>query len=499
MTVVEPELTLEKGGPVNMTAGDPGSFSLNVHNVGDSPAHNLTIEDRLPNQADGGLCDAAPVNLVAQLYEADGITPVGNALADGVDFQATFNGDPACTFTLAMLTPAAAIGPDQRLVVTYDTFLDADTQLNAALTNVAGATEWFSLDVSDANNVPYARTYTRVITDGTVGTLDHEDAHTVIEFTPLLNFEKTAINVTTGENPATVATPGDTIRYTLRVENAGGSDITGFSIVDELDALNAIPAFQPGSLNVVTVPAGATDNSDPNGGTAGTGLLDIGNLSIGGPGEVLLIEFEVVLAPVLANGSYVLNQSQALYGGSPLAISDDPNVNGPADPNVADDEDPTQILIQSAPLFDIDKISTYLDGDPNVLLAGETLRYTITVQNVGTDNATEVSLEDLVPANTTYVAGSTTLNGNALADNAAGTSPLTDGILISAPQDTTPGVMNAGVADNIATDHLRRRRLPRRAGRHGALEPGVPGLAAVRHRRPAVRRSAHGGAGRPDA
>ena len=35
--------------------------------------------------------------------------------------------------------------------------------------------------------------------------------------------------------------------------------------------------------------------------------------------------------------------------------------------------------------------------------------------------------------------------------NAAGTSALTDGILINAPQDTTAGVMNAGVADNIAT------------------------------------------------
>jgi uncharacterized repeat protein (TIGR01451 family)/fimbrial isopeptide formation D2 family protein len=451
MTVVEPELTLEKGGPVNMTAGDPGSFSLNVHNIGDSPAWNLTIEDQLPNQADGGMCDAAPVNLVAQLYEADGVTPIGAVLVDGADFQTTFNGDPNCTFTLAMQTPAASIGPDQRLIVTYDTVLDADTQLNAALTNIAGATEWFSLDVSDSNNVPYARTYTRVITDGTVGVLDHEDAHTVIEFTPLLNFEKTAINVTSGEDPATVATPGDTIRYTLRVENAGGSDISDFSIVDELDTLNANPAFQPGTLTVTTLPAGATDNSDPTGGTAGTGLLDIGNLNIGGPGEVLLIEFEVQLAPVIANGGYVLNQSQALFGGTPLAISDDPNVNGPADPNVADDEDPTQILIQSAPVFDIDKISTYLEGDPNVLLAGEALRYTITVQNIGTDNASEVSIVDLIPANTTYVAGSTTLNGNALADNAAGTSALTDGILISAPQDTTPGVMNAAVANNVAT------------------------------------------------
>jgi uncharacterized repeat protein (TIGR01451 family) len=154
---------------------------------------------------------------------------------------------------------------------------------------------------------------------------------------------------------------------------------------------------------------------------------------------------------VIANGSYVLNQSRALYGGTPIAISDDPNVNGAADPAVADDEDPTQILIQSAPAFDVDKISTYLGGDPNVLLAGETLRYTITVQNVGNDNAAEVSLEDLIPANTTYVAGSTTLNGVTLADNAAGTSALTDGILINAPQDTTPGVMNAGVANNVAT------------------------------------------------
>ena len=135
---------------------------------------------------------------------------------------------------------------------------------------------------------------------------------------------------------------------------------------------------------------------------------------------------------------------------TPLAISDDPNVEGPADPTVADDENPTQILIQSAPLFDIDKISTYLDGDPNVLLAGETLRYTITVQNVGTDNATGVTVRDQVPANTTYVASSTTLNGVAVPDAANG-SPLIDGILVNAPQDPTPGNMNAAAADNTAT------------------------------------------------
>jgi uncharacterized repeat protein (TIGR01451 family) len=86
-----------------------------------------------------------------------------------------------------------------------------------------------------------------------------------------------------------------------------------------------------------------------------------------------------------------------------------------------------------------------------VLLAGETLRYTITVRNVGTENATNVYITDDVPGNTSYVAGSTTLNGVAVADGANGGSPLIDGILVNAPEDPTPGNMNAGVADNTAT------------------------------------------------
>ena len=93
-----------------------------------------------------------------------------------------------------MLTPAAAIGPDQRLIINYEASLDADTQRDTVLTNIAGATEWFSLDVSDALEAPYARTYTRVLTDGTVNTLDHEDAHTLVEFTPVLIFEKILVD-----------------------------------------------------------------------------------------------------------------------------------------------------------------------------------------------------------------------------------------------------------------------------------------------------------------
>jgi len=440
-----PGLTVTKSGPATMRIAEWGDFVLGVQNASESDAYNATIIDRFPDGPTGGMCDTTPEILSAQVFASDGVTPVPGKgpLTQGVDYSVVYDGT-TCELTFNTLTDASVIAVDERLMITYRTQLDTDTQDGATLTNVAGATQWFNQDAST--------TYLRTVTDGTVGVGDHEDAHTVTVNLPALRFDKTVTNVTTGEDPGTVATPGDTLRYRLYVENLSDVAVNDFRITDELDRLNANPLFEPGTLNVTTLPPGAdTGNTDANGGAAGTGLLDIRNLSIGGLGDSVLVEFEIQLASVIANDTFVYNQSELLFGDYSAAISDDPNVNGAADPGVAGDEDPTQIRIQSAPYFDVDKISSYIDGDPNLLLAGETLRYTITVQNTGTDHATGVDITDQVPGNTTYVAGSTTLNGIAVPDAAGDVSPLIDGILINAPEDTTPGVMNAGVADNTAT------------------------------------------------
>jgi large repetitive protein len=454
MTIVEPELTLEKSGPVLMLRdGPPGTFTLDVHNTGDSAAFGLTITDQLPDTAEGGTCDAAPAQVTARLFQADGVTPVAPALTAGSDFAASFDGAPACVFTLRMLSAAAAIGPDQRLIVTYQVSLDADTQQEAVLTNIAGATRWLSVDAAAPGD--QAREYTRLLTNGTVGVLDHEDAHTITGRIPVVRFEKTVANVSRGDDPGTLASPGETLRYRLFIENLADAPVNEFSIRDELDRLNDRAAFQGGTLNLITLPAGAdASNTSATGGANGTGLLDIRNLSLGGRGDSVLIEFEIVLAPILANGSLVQNQAQLLVGASVVAQSDDPNVNGAADPEIFGDEDPTRILIESAPSFRVEKVSSYPDGDPAVLLAGERLRYTLTVKNIGTDDAADALLRDEIPANTTYVAGSTTLNGIPVADTASGGSPLSDGILINAPENPTPGAMRADptdTQDNVAT------------------------------------------------
>jgi uncharacterized repeat protein (TIGR01451 family) len=456
MTIVGPDvLTLEKSGPAQMTAGTPGTFTLDVHNAGTARAWNLTLTDQLPDTPTGGTCDVAPDQFTAQIFEADGVTAVSPPLALGTDFAMNFAAAPACSFQLALLSPVATLGADERLLVSYETRLDANTQDGVLLTNIAGATEWFSADGSNPETADDRRVYTRVLTDGTVGVLDHEDAFTTGAALPQIGFEKTVMNVTSGADPATSAAPGDTLRYRLRLENLADIALDDFAVLDELDRLNDPAVFQPGTLSLVTVPPGADASGTDNvGGARGTGVLDVRNLNLSDLNDSLLIEFEIVLAPVIENGRYATNQAQISIDGVIFADSDDPNVNGPADPMVADDEDPTRVLIQSAPEFQVEKVSSYLTGDPNILLAGETLRYTITVKNVGNDDAVDAILRDLIPVNTQYVVGSTSLNGVPVADAPGGTAPFSVGLLVNAPENPTPGALRADpspAADNVAT------------------------------------------------
>jgi uncharacterized repeat protein (TIGR01451 family) len=451
LTIAAPVLVVDKSGPATMNLGQWGDFVIDVQNVGLSDAWGVSIRDLFPDGPTGGMCDLTPEILSAQVFAADGVTPVPGKgpLNPGTDYVLTYSAAPNCRLEMRMLTAAGSIGASQRLIVRYRTQLDDDTQDGVALTNVAGAIQWFNGDSSNPNRVVTNKT----LTNGTVGVADHEDAHTVTVALSGFFFEKTAANVTTGVNPTTTAAPGDTLRYTLRFRTTDQA-IPNFRIFDDLGALNPQPVYVPGSLTLVTVPPGAnTSNTSATGGTNGTGVLDIRNLSLSADGE-LVIQLDITLAGSLTNGTVVTNQSTSrLPNGTAVALSDDPNVNGTADPLIAGDEDPTRVTIQASPAFRIQKISTDLTGDPNVLLAGETLRYTITVKNIGNGDAVGVVLRDAVPVNTAYVAGSTTLNGVPVPDS-AGLSALVNGMLIHSPADATPGSMPADASAspaNVAT------------------------------------------------
>ncbi|WGL16337.1 hypothetical protein PVT68_16400 [Microbulbifer bruguierae] len=432
--IVEPyELVLTKSGDAKIQSGVAGRFLLDVHNRGSGPAWDLTVRDFLPSSDQGGMCETPPANFAVNVLDAGG--NVVATLSEGSDFTTGFDAEQ-CTLIFTTSGANAALPADHHLQFAYDAWLDENTVDGATLDNVAGAEQWYSWDSTGPDARIYERSYASDPADGTPGVEDHEDVFTVTAAVPSVVFEKVVANITSGDGPATLAAPGDVLQYTLTLRNLSDVDVENVAITDVLDRLNSPAYFVPGTLQLIAMPSdGDSSATSATGGTNGTGLVDVRNFTLGAAGsgsEEVQLVYQVQLIGVIDSGSAVLNQAQLQLPGQALIDSDDPNINGAADPQVAGDEDPTRVIIESAPVLNVEKISEDLTGEPDSLMPGDTLRYTIRVENIGNENMLEASLRDQVPANTTYVAGSTTLNGAAL-DDLNGTTPLTQTLVIQSP------------------------------------------------------------------
>ena len=147
MTIAGPELVVTKTGPATLgrtlNLGEWGDFAIDVQNTGLSDAWDVRVLDQLPDGVTGGMCNVTPQILAAQVFAADGVTPVPGKgpLVAGTDFSLSYNGVPSCELTLTMLTPQSTIGPNERLIINYRAQLDADSQDGATLTNIVGATQ----------------------------------------------------------------------------------------------------------------------------------------------------------------------------------------------------------------------------------------------------------------------------------------------------------------------------------------------------------------------
>lgn len=427
MTIVDPNLVVRKTSEEStVRPGVLATFSIDVQNIGVSTAWNASIVDNIP----AGMCDHDPTTapgISAQVFAADGVTPVSSPLVEGTDFSVAFSGAPTCQLRLSMDSAAAVMEPSQRLILRYQSQINADTIDGTTLTNIAGATRWFN----GASTVSGRRQYDRgPLTDGTPGLLDFQDSATVTAAVSGYLFEKTVQDRTSGQNPAATAAPGDRLRFRLRLFNVGQT-IDEIAITDLLDPTS----FVPTSFTMVIPPqGGATYTYD-----TGTGLLTISGsgapLSLA-PGDELVVEFEIDLKSALSNGAAVRNRAILTATGT------------------SGNSNETSTLIRSAPKFAVWKTSRDLSGDPAELMAGDQLRYAITVKNVGNEDAVAAVLQDQIPAHTRYLPGTTTLNGAPVTDPGPGVSPLQDGMPINGPENGTAGYLRAGASDatgNVAT------------------------------------------------
>ena len=306
-----PNLVLTKTGPATMSLGQSGQFGLSVQNTGVGDAWNATILDRLPKPSPtGGMCSATPQILSAQVFQANGITPVPGKgpLVPGTDFSISYNGAPTCELTLTMLTAAATIGQNQSLIVNYQTQLDANSQIGATLTNVAGAIQWFDAASTTLNR----QTFTGPLTNGTPGVLDNQDAHTVTVVAAGLAITKQVSVVGGG-----AALAGGQLDYLVHVTNVSTTAASPVVITDNLSTAGA------GRLTFVNPPA-ATMNGSTNGVTIAGSLLTANYSAVNGPlqpGQSIDVRFRVQIAAGLPNGTTLTNTAVVTWNNPPQTAS----------------------------------------------------------------------------------------------------------------------------------------------------------------------------------
>ena len=159
--------------------------------------------------------------------------------------------------------------------------------------------------------------------------------------------------------------------------------------------------------------------------------------------NVATVVFDVIVDEGVIDGTVISNQ--AFVSAIDAGISDHPS----DDPRTPMPDDPTRDVVGNAPLLFAPKdVAIGVDeGTRGLVDPGDVLHYTISVHNSGAVPATGVStLADSVPANTTYVEDSLTLNGLPVGRPDAGVSPLVAGIPISSA-DLTPPLPSTGAGD----------------------------------------------------
>src|SRR5690348_8100170 len=376
LTIAAPSLVMTKGGPATMNPGQLGQFTLNVQNAGNSDAWNATIVDKLLTGATGGMCNMTPQVLSARVFQADGVTPVAGKgpLTAGADYTLSYAGAPTCTLTLNMLSAAAVIGPTQRLIVTYQTQLDANTQDGALLTNVAGTTLWFNGPGSATSR----QSYTCTLTNGTPGVLDCQDAHTVTAVIPVVSITKQVTVVGGGR-----ALPGGQVDYLVHVTNTSANPVNPVVITDNLNAAGA------GALTYVA--GTATMNGSPNGVIAAGNVITANYSATYGPlaaGGTIDLRFRATLGSTLAAGTIVTNTGTVTWNTPPQTASGSVSI--------------TIEGVSAAPNL------VFTKSGPATMSVGQWGQFGFNVQNTGASDAWNATLLDELPSGATGGMCSTT-------------------------------------------------------------------------------------------
>ena len=186
---------------------------------------------------------------------------------------------------------------------------------------------------------------------------------------------------------------GGTVEYALTFTNVGGGDATGVVITDTVPTNATFDAS-------ASTPGWSCSDGDP----AGTDCtLPVGSVLSGGGGAATF--GARVDRPIASGVEFVVNAAEITDDGS-----------GGPDATPGDNFSVAVTPVDSAPDLVIDKD----DGGATAELGG-TIEYTLSYANAGPQRATGVTVEDTVPANTTFDASASTPGWSCADGDPAGT------------------------------------------------------------------------------
>jgi len=365
--VVEPEVAVSKS--MSMQANGVVRISLSLENTGTAPAYDLEVRDVF-DEAD---------------WNPAGFTPI--SVPAGFTLNLLPDTPVAGQQTLVFATDPGAISPDGTLPVgslisaVFEIPLAVLPPVPNPLPNTADLTGGDSLPGPDPNarDLP-------------------PDSDTTLIGVPVLALDKTAAVLIDADGSGD-ASPGDTLRYTLTLQNTGAGPATAIVIDDAPDANSSLVA---GSVT-------PSSGSVTIGNTAGDSVVQVSIASLAAAASVTITYDTTINNPLPDGVTELVNQ--ALFDSTelPPGVSDDPDPPGP--------DDPTVVPLNAAP----DLVITKDDGGATTVPGG-TVAYALTYQNVGNQTATGVEISDTVPANSVFNPAASTAGWVCAPDNNPGST-----------------------------------------------------------------------------
>ena len=215
---------------------------------------------------------------------------------------------------------------------------------------------------------------------------------------PLLFAEKSAALQVDNGSPG-IVDPGDVLRYTITIYNNGSVPATA---VELLDTVPVYVTYVADTTTLDGAPVG-----QPDGGLFPLeAQIQVGTNGVLDPGASTTVQFDMLVDATAPRGALIVNQA-TVYSAEVANVLTD----GDGDPSTG--PVPTVVVVGDAQVLSIVKDVAVVGGGPAI--AGATLEYTVTVQNVGNVPALYVlirdDLDEVNPGYLAYVDQSATMNG----------------------------------------------------------------------------------------